>query len=41
MSRFLANPAMKSDKMPNLGLSGAEIAALSAFITGERSGRVD
>jgi mono/diheme cytochrome c family protein len=41
LSQFLANPGIKTQKMPNLGLSGPEIAALSAFINAERGGRVD
>jgi mono/diheme cytochrome c family protein len=41
LSQFLANPGIKTQKMPNLGLSGSEIAALSAFINGGGVGRVD
>jgi mono/diheme cytochrome c family protein len=41
LARFLANPAIKTDRMPDLGLKPAEIAALSAFINADRSGKVD
>ncbi|HEY3280292.1 MAG TPA: c-type cytochrome [Gemmatimonadales bacterium] len=34
LRQFLANPAMRTQKMPNLGLSEPAIAALSAFLSG-------
>lgn len=41
LSQFLANPAIRTQKMPNLGLRQPEIAALTAFLNAERPGRVD
>lgn len=41
LSQFLANPGIRTQKMPNLGLRQPEIAALAAFLNAERPGRVD